>query len=72
MDNDARYDKGCCVPCDALNLKENILGESCNLDGRPCRLVLAKELGIHAVDGDKIVHVLQKYLSPQYSGWGQR
>jgi hypothetical protein len=44
----------------SLNLNENILREPSNLDTAPGGLGLAKELGVDLVDGDEVVHVLDK------------
>lgn len=55
----------CDTPCNAFDFKENVLGESSNLDSGTRRLVVPKELGIGVIDGDKVVHVLQEQLSSQ-------
>jgi hypothetical protein len=57
LDNDSMYD-GSDVPCDAFDLKENVLGESRHLDRGTGGLVIAKETRIDGVDGGKVVHVL--------------
>lgn len=46
------------IPGDAFDLKENVLGEARHLDGGTGRLVVAKKVGIDAIDGNKVVHVL--------------
>lgn len=50
------------VPYDSLYLNEDVLWKACDLDSRTSWLVVAKELGINAVDGREIVHVLQEDL----------
>ena len=59
--NDSKH-KRLHIPCDAFDLKENVLGESCHLDGGTGRLVVAKEIGVDVVNLAKVVHVLQKHL----------
>lgn len=65
MGNNSIYDEMSHAPCDAFDFKENVPGESSNLDGRTRRLVVSKELGIGVIDDDKVVHVLQEQLSSQ-------
>ena len=68
MDNDSPYMwEMSDAPCDGFDLKENVLGESCHLDGGTGGLVVAKDFGIDAVDGVKVVQVLQEHLSPHTS-----
>lgn len=64
MDVDSIYNQRSHIPCDTFDLKQDVLGESCNLDGRTGGLMVTKELGIDAIDGAKVVHVLQEHLSP--------
>ena len=66
MDDELIYNQRSHIPCNAFNFKQNVLGESRDLDGRTRGLVLAKEFGIDTVDGAKVVHVLQEHLSPQF------
>jgi hypothetical protein len=49
-------------PCDTLNLKKRILGQTRNFNGGPCRCMSAKEFGIDSVHGREIVHRLQEQL----------
>lgn len=51
------------VPCDAFDFEEDVLGKARDLDGGTGRLVTTEKFGVDAVDGGKVVHILQKNLS---------
>ena len=49
-------------PGDSLDLELGVQGQTSDLNGRACRLVVAKELGIDSVDSYKVIHIRQKDL----------